>query len=199
MFLFFDTETTGKPKDYKAPVSEVDNWPRVTQLAFAVYNAQGELMTSAQSLVKPDGWEIPKEPFFLDNNMTTERCLEHGVPMNHLLIPFLEVVEQCEYLIAHNINFDHKVLSAEMIRYNFISGKKLTKVCTMLRSTQYCNLPGARGAKWPKLEELHEVLFGYKPEGAHDAMNDVMTTSKCFFELMKRGVIQLEPSSNETF
>lgn len=200
MFLFFDTETTGVPKDYKAPVTEVDNWPRVTQFAFAVYNAEGDLLTSAQSLVKPDGWEVPKEQFFIDHNMSTERCQEHGVPMQHLLSPFVAVINDCEYMIAHNISFDYKVLGAEMIRYNFTSEKKLTKICTMIKSTSFCRLPSSRGGfKWPKLEELHEVLFGHKPEGAHDAMNDVMTTAKCFFELLKREVIKLEPANNETF
>lgn len=199
MFLFFDNETTGLPKDYRAPITDLDNWPRVTQFAFAVYNAQGNLVTNAQSLVKPDGWEIPKEPFFTNNNMSTERCEEHGVPMSHLLEPFISIIKDCEYMIAHNISFDYKVLGAEMLRYNFSSEKKLTQICTMMKSTKYCNLPGSRGPKWPKLEELHEKLFGSKPEGAHDAMNDVMTTVKCFFELKRLGVISLEPVTNETF
>ena len=32
-YLFFDTETTGVPQDYKAPSSDTDNWPRMVQLA----------------------------------------------------------------------------------------------------------------------------------------------------------------------
>ena len=27
MFLFFDTETTGLPQRWNAPVTDVDNWP----------------------------------------------------------------------------------------------------------------------------------------------------------------------------
>jgi hypothetical protein len=34
MYLFFDTETTGLPKSWKAPVTDVNNWPRLVQLAF---------------------------------------------------------------------------------------------------------------------------------------------------------------------
>jgi DNA polymerase III subunit epsilon len=29
MYLFFDTETTGIPRNYKAPVADLQNWPRL--------------------------------------------------------------------------------------------------------------------------------------------------------------------------
>ena len=32
-YLFFDTETTGLPRNYKAPSSDTRNWPRLVQLA----------------------------------------------------------------------------------------------------------------------------------------------------------------------
>ena len=31
-YLFFDTETTGLPKNYNAPITDTDNWPRLVQL-----------------------------------------------------------------------------------------------------------------------------------------------------------------------
>ena len=34
--LFFDTETTGLPKKYDAPASNVDNWPRLIQLSWII-------------------------------------------------------------------------------------------------------------------------------------------------------------------
>ncbi len=33
MYLIFDTETTGLPKNYNAPLTDADNWPRLVQLA----------------------------------------------------------------------------------------------------------------------------------------------------------------------
>lgn len=41
MYLFFDTETTGLPKNYKAPASDSDNWPRLVQIAWSIYDAEG--------------------------------------------------------------------------------------------------------------------------------------------------------------
>jgi DNA polymerase-3 subunit alpha len=35
-YLIFDTETTGVAKDFKAPPSTGDNWPRIVQLAWSI-------------------------------------------------------------------------------------------------------------------------------------------------------------------
>ena len=37
---------------------------------------------------------------------------------------------------------------------------QLKRLCTMKASTYFCNIPGPYGPKWPKLEELYEILFG---------------------------------------
>ena len=34
MFLIFDTETTGFPRNKKAPLTDFDNWPRMVQIAW---------------------------------------------------------------------------------------------------------------------------------------------------------------------
>jgi len=46
--------------------------------------------------------------------------------------------------------------------------------------------------KFPTLEELHTVLFGENFQGAHDALADVRATAKCFFELLRRNVIEIQ-------
>jgi len=43
------------------------------------------------------------------------------------------------------------------------------------------------GYKWPKLQELHNHLFGESFEEAHNAMADIEATKKCFIELVKLG------------
>jgi DNA polymerase III subunit epsilon len=189
--IFFDTETTGTPKNYNAPMLDVNNWPRVTQLAWIVTNEFGEISQEFQSLIKPDGWEIPKEKFFLDNNMSTERCESEGQSMPHILNCFIQDAIECDYLVAHNISFDYNILGAEMIRYEKKVGKKLNQICTMKSTTDFCQLPGPYGFKWPKLEELHRKLFNCEFEGAHDALFDVRITVKCFFELLKLNIIKL--------
>lgn len=190
MILFFDTETTGTPKNYKASPRELDNWPRVIQLAWAFYKDNGELMSFACDLIKPDGWEIPKEKFWIDNGFSTEKSLEAGIPIGEALKKFVFAIDNTNLLVAHNMEFDLPICAAEMIRANVKAAHKPEKYCTMKTTTDLCMIPGPYGFKWPKLEELHQFLFGKKFEGAHDALNDVMACAACYFELKKRGLIK---------
>jgi len=182
-FLFFDTETTGFPP--KA---------RMTQLAFMLVREDGEIIDSFKSLIKPDGWEVPKEKFFIDNNMSTERCEAEGIPVFDALRRLQDCLKLASIKVAHNINFDNKIILKELeeakITHQLFQFKK--GFCTMATTTEFCKLPGRYGKpKWPKLLELHKILFGAEFDGAHDAMADVRATKDCFFELIKRGIIKI--------
>jgi len=191
MIIFFDTETNGLPKRWKASMREVDNWPRVIQLAWQVCTNNGEVLSEMKRLIRPDGWAIPKDKFWIDNGYSTEVNQKEGAPMIDMLKSFISDYEGCDHLVAHNIAFDHPVLGAEMIRYNVSSTVKLNKICTMQSSIDLCKLPGNYGYKFPKLIELHQHLFSEGFDGAHDAMADVNACRRCFFELMKHGLIKL--------
>lgn len=204
MITFFDTETTGLPKDWKAPVTNLDNWPRVIQLAWMTTDLKGNILDQRELLIKPDGWEIPVEQFWIDHGFSTAINLEKGHEMGHVLADFVSNLNQSEYLVSHNMDFDHKVLGAEMLRYK-VTGKRLLKICTKEASTDWCKIPffnsGHRSSysrmaqryKWPRLEELHGKLFGCDFDNKHQAGGDVAALAKCFFELVRIGVIQLEP------
>lgn len=190
-FLLFDTETNGLPKDYKASYTEVDNWPRVIQLAWILADENAQVLHEHACLIKPDGWTVPAEKFWIDNGHSTERNQAEGVPMDSVLDLFMEVKHQADVLVAHNLNFDHRIVWAEIIRSGREPRHGMHKICTMQKSTSYCKIPAKRGYKWPKLEELHQVLFNRGFEGAHDALADIRATKDCFFELVRLGVIEL--------
>lgn len=191
MYIFFDTETTGLPKNYKAPATDTDNWPRVTQLAWQVYDEDGKLIRERCNLIKPDGWVIPDEEFFRKNNMSTERCEKEGVRLIDILEDFVQQVDVAEYLVAHNMSFDDKVIGAEMVRMKLGFRAEPKKLCTMQESTTFCRMQPFRYGtyKWPTLIELHEKLFNEGFDGAHDALADVRACARSFFELKKRNVI----------
>lgn len=186
--LFFDTETNGLPKDWRAPVTDVDNWPRVIQLAYEICDQEENVLGEEKNLVKPDGWEIPKLPFWEKHGYYTEVNEQLGAPMKPLLENFANAINyfEVELLVAHNMKFDQNVLGAEMIRYGISLGRQVKKFCTMKESIYFCALPGL---KFPKLEELYFKLFGESFSGAHDAGNDVAACRKAFFELRK--ILQL--------
>lgn len=190
MYLFFDTETNGLPKNFRGDFKDVDNWPRVIQLAFVMADDDLNEVESFCELIRPDGWTIPEEKFWIENGYSTAENLLKGVPAEYALNRFVEAVEKCQTMVAHNVAFDTPVLSAEMLRYGIKANARPNKLCTMKASTNFCAIPTARGGyKWPKLEELHQQLFGEKFDNAHDALADVRATLRCFRELRSLGVM----------
>ncbi|WP_430900537.1 MULTISPECIES: 3'-5' exonuclease [unclassified Paraflavitalea] len=190
--LFFDTETNGVPVDYKASYTDVNNWPRVIQLAWLLTTSTGEVLSEGNYLIKPDGWEMPTEQFWIDNGFSQEKSMAEGIPIVEALDAFYKDKMQADILVAHNLNFDHRIVWAEFIRAGKEPRSGIHKICTMMKSTNYCKIPAKRGYKWPKLEELYEFLFKDRFDNAHDAMADITATAECFFELVNRGVISLE-------
>ena len=191
MILVFDAETNGLPKNYQAKMSDIDNWPRVIQLAWATFDLNGELFSEDVDLVQPDGWVIPDETFWIDNGFTQLLSEKNGNPIMGILGSFIEDVEKAKVIVAHNINFDYNVLGAELLRAKLSSVNKPEKYCTMKESADLCKLPGKYGSyKWPKLIELHQHLFDEGFEGAHDALIDVKACAKCYFELIRLKVIE---------
>lgn len=211
MYLFFDTETNGLPKDWKAKMSDVDNWGRIIQLGWQLYDSERQLIMECKDLIVPNGWTIPVKEDFLNKGMTEAKAIENakfwvdngfstelnklsGIPIHKALERFLFHYDMAFYMIAHNMNFDYNVVGAEMIRLKMKAGqRRLERICTMEKSTNFLKLPGGyRGSyKFPKLEELHRFLFKEEFDGAHDALADVKATARCFFELIDRGIIVL--------
>lgn len=191
MILFFDTETNGLPINWGAHVSDVDNWPRMLQLAFSVYDDDGKKIADRSYLVKPEGFEINPEAAAV-HGFTMER-LKDGIPIEDVLFLFSQWLKKVDTIVAHNISFDKAIVGSEFVRngmaevYEYIT--TLNKICTMNSSTKYCAIPGPRGMKWPKLQELHIKLFEETFEGAHDAMVDVNALARCYFELKKRNIL----------
>ena len=189
MYIFFDTETTGIPRNYKAPVTDLSNWPRVVQLAFVQTDAAGVEVAAAEVLIKPAGFTIPADATRI-HGITTERALAQGVPLAGALGQFLVSLEAARVLVAHNISYDENVLGAEFLRAGLVNPLPARqRVCTMQAATNYCALPGKYGFKWPTLAELHRKLFGAELQDAHSALADVRGCARCFFKLKALGVI----------
>lgn len=190
MYIFFDTETNGLPKNYKASMADVNNWPRVIQFAWITLDKDFKTFQENKFFIKPDGWVVPKEAFWIEKGYSTERCEQEGTPMTIVLQALIKDINRSKYMVAHNIDFDHNVLGAEMIRYSVRADVKTQKICTMKLGTDICMIPGNYGYKWPKLEELHKFLFERDFIGDHDALSDCQATMKCFQEMTMRGLIR---------
>jgi DNA polymerase III epsilon subunit-like protein len=190
MYLFFDTETTGLPKNWKAPVTDLGNWPRMVQLAYWSYDADGTKVGGGDFIIKPAGFTIPAEAERI-HGISTARALREGKDLEAVMRDFQSAIGRAECLVAHNMSFDEKIAGAEFLRCGMPDVLQLKKkICTMKSATDYCAIPGPYGNKWPKLTELHHKLFQKGFDEAHNAAADVMATIKCFWELKRLGIIE---------
>ncbi|MEA3254911.1 MAG: 3'-5' exonuclease [Candidatus Altiarchaeota archaeon] len=189
-YLIFDTETTGKPRDYNAPVSDSENWPRLVQIAWLQYDSSGKQTGSHEHIIKPQGFVIPDEVVRI-HGISTKRATREGLPLGTVLNEFSEAVKQSMVLVAHNIEFDEKIVRAELFREDIPDNLvQIKKICTMRSSTDFCRLPGSYGYKWPTLADLYARLFSTDFEGAHNAVADVAACARSFFELKRLEVIR---------
>ena len=189
--LFFDTETTGLPQNWKAPLSNFNNWPRLVQLAYLIYDFDGKLIGEGNHIIKPEGFIIPYEAEKV-HGISTEKALKQGEELEFVMDLFYTHIKNAEVLVAHNMSYDEKIMGCEILRTgrnNIIQDKK--KICTMETSTEYCSIPGHYGFKWPKLSELHYKLFSKPCVETHNAAVDIKYTADCFWELKKRAIINI--------
>ena len=110
MYLVFDTETTGLPQRWNAPIEDVDNWPRVVQLAWQLHAADGSLMEAKEFLVRPEGFNIPFGAQKV-HGISTALAQAQGHPMSEVLDAFEQALAQTRYMIGHNLRFDLQVLA----------------------------------------------------------------------------------------
>lgn len=206
MYLIFDTETTGLPANYNAPVTDTDNWPRMVQLAWECHDQTGRLLYNKSFIIRPEGYVIPQAAEQV-HGISTEKALAEGMDLETVLRDFDSDLRQVSVIVGHNISFDLKIAGAEYVRKGIATVlHELHPLCTKETSTDFCALPGGKGNKfkWPTLSELHNKLFNVSFEEAHNATADVAATSRCFFELIRREIItarhlKIEPSLVKDF
>lgn len=189
MYIIFDTETVGLPNNWNAPFSDLENWPRMVQIAWMIFNENKTLIKRANKIIKPEGFTIPEEIAKI-HRITTERAIEEGYDLKEVLLEFNEDIENNDYLIAHNIAFDEAIISSEFLRKEMESNlNSIEKICTMKESREFFKRRTGK-EKWAKLTELYIELFGETFEDAHDALVDVKACAKCYFEMVDKGIIE---------
>ena len=192
--IVFDTETTGLPKSRNASPEHSHLWPYIVQFSWLVYDdATKEIKPIKDYIVKlPDGMTIPEDSTKI-HGITNEKMLTEGKPIGDILIEFIKDYLNSQIVVAHNLEFDSKVIQAELYRNNMVNwiekscnieyctmkyGKPLTNI---LRPSKFNN---GMYQKPPKLMELHKYLFQTIPNNLHNSMIDVWVCFRCFHSMV---------------
>ena len=179
--LFFDIETTGLPTSFSIKPSKTEHWPHIVEIAWIISDYDSDVaLKEKRFIVKPEGYQIPVESSRI-HKITHKKAELEGVSVNFVIKEFLNDLETCNVLVAHNIEFDKNVIAAELYRQN-INPKilnKLLEFCTMKTFTEFCAIPqrGGYDYKWPTLNELHQKVFGVKMNKSHSAIACLLYTS----------------------
>lgn len=186
-YTFFDTETTGFINKNLPP--DDANQAHICQLAALTCDHEGKELMRMNVLIKPTNWVISQRLTDI-HGISHQMAVEKGIPIAEALTQFGSCIKPSNVLVAHNFEFDKNMIRLERDANKFDLSDFDTKstCCTMINGTEICRIPKARGSgyKWPKLMELHKVLFDCEFEGAHDALADLLATKKCFFEMLRR-------------
>ncbi|MDC1361891.1 3'-5' exonuclease, partial [Crocinitomicaceae bacterium] len=102
MYLIFDTETTGLPRNFKAPISDVENWPRVIQLAWQLHDEEGKLVEHQDFLIEPEGFNIPYGSESI-HGISTELAIQKGHKLLEVIDAFSVAVKKADFIVGHNV------------------------------------------------------------------------------------------------
>ena len=188
MYLIFDTETTGLPKSWNAPMTDTNNWPRCVQIAWQLHDEFGTLIEHNDFLISPEDYNIPYDAERI-HGISTDLAKEQGIPLSEGLQLFNEVLRKTKFIVGQNLGFDINIMGCEFHRLgveNNLTELPILDTCTE-KTAQMCQLPGGRYGKFklPTLTELHQHLFGTGFGDAHNATADVEATTRCFLELIR--------------
>jgi len=191
MYLFFDTSAIGKPKSWKAPMTDAFSWPRMMHISWLMYDENRELIGSANDIIQPVGFTIPEEAE-KKHHVTHEEALEKGIPIKESLLKFKNAVDQAKYVISHNMKFNSCVVGAEMYRKGIDHRLSSSdQYCLMQESTWYTKIVAKGKYRWPSLQEIHTKMYQARYAKAGDAHTDCAVTAILFFALLDIEAIEL--------
>lgn len=195
LILVYDCETTGlvRGTDYTDP-----NMPFLASIAAILYDEGAHrIIASVNSMIQPDGWTMPKEAGQV-NGLTDEVLQQLGVPASVLLPACIALMFKANLRVAHNVDFDSKVIAAALWRHIIKEDSEetahatvkkwlaLPSYCTMQESKNIVNALDKRGKiKYPKLTEAYKFFFDRELDRAHSANTDAVAALEIYLALNK--------------
>uniref|UniRef100_A0A6C0E3Q1 Exonuclease domain-containing protein n=1 Tax=viral metagenome TaxID=1070528 RepID=A0A6C0E3Q1_9ZZZZ len=199
----------------------IKSWPFITQLSYIVYDTERpkdakifnkyidldvsveieegaskitHMYKSREDAIRK-GVDPDSTPGLFILNKIKKDTPELFVHIRDAMYELMSDLLQCQYIVSHNVDFDKKMILAELYRVGHLSAFATILannrfVCTMQKTINMCKITaiskkGNPYYKFPKLSEAYETLFGYKPTGKalHNALIDVVICLRIFCKL----------------
>ncbi|MBA4359302.1 MAG: 3'-5' exonuclease [Pseudomonas sp.] len=189
----YDTETTGLPL-FRDP-SDDPRQPHLVDICILAYSPDGTLVDSFEAMVRPDGWVIPNEVAVI-HGITTEMAMDMGIPESEALDGFMAIHERAGLRIAHNIQFDDRIMRIALSRYRGKEAADAFKTtpgyCTCQNSKNIVQCPPtekmirAGFGKQFKVPTVAEALLHFTGEdlvGGHRARPDTEACARIYFAM----------------
>jgi len=204
-YLVLDTETTGLITKQAFAGTGPDILPRIIQVAWLLFDGDGNQISAQDRYIfqeKP----IPADSIRI-HGIDDSSVREKGEAPLAVWNDFIRDVENCTYVVAHNIDFDIPVIEGELKRLNInnvFAGKRM--ICTMKQGKTFCKIPAAdgNGFRYPDLEELYKIAFygritDQPLTGLHNACVDAALTAKIFFKMVELNKISFSDAPEKPF
>lgn len=177
--LVFDTETDDLVINRTL---RLEKQPEIIQFCGIVADlATGEIEQIYTRYIKPKTPVNENGKAFKKSHRITNSRLADALPFAEHAANIRQLFPGVDAAIAHNISFDSDMLDIEFERL----GQKIEwprKICTV---EQTIHIKGFRLS----LGDMHEMLFGERFEGAHDAEKDTLALLRCCVELYRRDLL----------
>ena len=192
MYLFFDTETAGLPRDWGAPASNLKNWPRLVRLTWLLADERQRPLVQQSRLFQPEGFRIPKSATLV-HGVTTEQAQLEGQPAAMVLADFRQSLARAQYAVAHDLTPHVKFVEAEFIRAGLeLPFDTVLPLCTMKTTVRFCDIKHQDGSlREPSLQQLYQKLFRQNPPPVEEPFAGVELLRDCFFGLKEQAVLPL--------
>ena len=156
--LVFDVETTGLLPKRSARGVSLAEYPHILQLSFVMYDLhENRICKTYDSYIRVGGEVVISEYVQNLTGISPSICVTTGKDIVEVLYNFYQAYIMCDVLVAHNMDFDEKMILVEMERNRIRIGEMfpemlvvfnpvyeetrgLERFCTMRKGTTLCGL-----------------------------------------------------------
>ena len=199
-FFILDTETNALPRDNNDGTTW---WPLPMQIAWILTDRYQNSIEGRQYTLRQRKIRTINKQALKKHGITKKIMMQEGRDPVEVYHKLLDALKRTKYVVSHGADFHINVIKRDMSRnglgeaIDVISCKPV--VCTQIAARDFCAIPSdeynalmSDEYKGPSKGKLYEQCFGKRPEtGKKGAYGHTEIIFKCFFELMRLGVIKV--------